>query len=51
MLAGLIAGGETVVSDVHHIDRGYDGFVDKLRELGADIEMSTATAEEMAAAT
>jgi UDP-N-acetylglucosamine 1-carboxyvinyltransferase len=42
VLAGLIASGETVVSDLHHIDRGYEGFVDKLRALGADVEESTA---------
>jgi UDP-N-acetylglucosamine 1-carboxyvinyltransferase len=49
VLAGLLASGETVVSSLHHLDRGYEGFVDKLRTLGADIEESTATADEMAA--
>ena len=38
VIAGLVADGETVVSDIHHIDRGYERFVDKLRALGADIE-------------
>jgi UDP-N-acetylglucosamine 1-carboxyvinyltransferase len=38
VIAGLIADGETVVGDVYHIDRGYEGFVDKLRAMGADIE-------------
>jgi UDP-N-acetylglucosamine 1-carboxyvinyltransferase len=37
VLAGLVADGETTVSDVHHIDRGYPGFVERLRELGADV--------------
>ncbi len=37
VLAGLVAAGETVVADVHHLDRGYEGFVPKLRELGARI--------------
>ncbi|HEX4978576.1 MAG TPA: UDP-N-acetylglucosamine 1-carboxyvinyltransferase [Acidimicrobiales bacterium] len=37
-LAGLVADGETVVEDAHHIDRGYDDFVGKLRSLGGDIE-------------
>jgi UDP-N-acetylglucosamine 1-carboxyvinyltransferase len=37
-IAGLSAEGETVVRDAEHIDRGYDGFVDVLASLGADIE-------------
>jgi UDP-N-acetylglucosamine 1-carboxyvinyltransferase len=37
VLAGLVAEGETMVSDIHHIDRGYPGFVECLRELGGDI--------------
>jgi UDP-N-acetylglucosamine 1-carboxyvinyltransferase len=37
VLAGLVADGETTVSDVHHIDRGYPGFVECLRELGGDV--------------
>ena len=49
VLAGLAASGETVVSALHHLDRGYEGFVAKLRSLGADVEESTATAAEMAA--
>jgi UDP-N-acetylglucosamine 1-carboxyvinyltransferase len=48
VLAGLIASGETVVSALHHLDRGYEGFVDKLRALGADVTESTATPEELA---
>ena len=42
VLAGLIASGETVVSALHHLDRGYEGFVDKLQGLGADVEESVA---------
>ncbi|WP_291562669.1 MULTISPECIES: UDP-N-acetylglucosamine 1-carboxyvinyltransferase [unclassified Clostridium] len=38
VLAGLCAKGETIVSDVFHIDRGYVSIENKLRELGADIE-------------
>lgn len=38
VLAGLVAEGRTVVTDVHHIDRGYEGFVDKLRSIGASVE-------------
>jgi UDP-N-acetylglucosamine 1-carboxyvinyltransferase len=37
VLAGLVAEGVTEVHDVAHIDRGYEGFVDKLLALGADI--------------
>lgn len=37
VLAGLVAEGRTVISDVHHIDRGYEGLVRKLRALGAQI--------------
>jgi UDP-N-acetylglucosamine 1-carboxyvinyltransferase len=38
VVAALGADGETVVADAHHIDRGYEHFVDKLRALGADVE-------------
>ena len=41
VLAGLVAEGETDVSAIHHIDRGYENFVDKLRSLGARIERVT----------
>ena len=37
VVAGLVADGETVISDVHHIDRGYDDLVGRLASLGADI--------------
>jgi UDP-N-acetylglucosamine 1-carboxyvinyltransferase len=38
VLAGLVASGETVIDRVYHIDRGYEGIVEKLQGLGADIE-------------
>ncbi|MBP2645413.1 MAG: murA1 [Firmicutes bacterium] len=38
VLAGLIAKGETEISCIHHIDRGYENLVDKLRGIGASIE-------------
>jgi len=38
VLAGLVASGETLVRDVHHVDRGYALFVERLRALGADVE-------------
>ena len=37
VMAGLVADGETTVSAIHHIDRGYEGFVDKLQALGARV--------------
>jgi UDP-N-acetylglucosamine 1-carboxyvinyltransferase len=37
VIAGLVADGVTAVDDVQHIDRGYEGFEDKLIALGADI--------------
>ena len=37
VLAGLVAEGTTQVRDVAHIDRGYAGFAENLRALGADI--------------
>ena len=36
-IAGLRADGETLVTDAHHVDRGYQDFVPKLASLGADI--------------
>jgi UDP-N-acetylglucosamine 1-carboxyvinyltransferase len=41
VLAALKADGETEIRDPHHIDRGYEGLVEKLRNLGADIERVT----------
>lgn len=38
VLAGLVAEGETVVSRVYHLDRGYERIEEKLRACGADIE-------------
>ncbi|GGA45690.1 UDP-N-acetylglucosamine 1-carboxyvinyltransferase 1 [Kroppenstedtia guangzhouensis] len=38
VLAGLVAKGTTEVTELHHIDRGYVGLVEKLCALGADIE-------------
>ena len=38
VLTGLVAEGTTEVSQIYHIDRGYEHFVDKLRGLGALIE-------------
>jgi UDP-N-acetylglucosamine 1-carboxyvinyltransferase len=38
ILAGLVADGETLISRVYHIDRGYERIEEKLRAVGADIE-------------
>ena len=38
VIAGLVADGVTVIDDVQHIDRGYEGFEDKLDALGAEIK-------------
>ena len=37
VIAGMVAGGTTVIDDVHFIERGYERFVEKLNALGADI--------------
>ena len=36
--AALKADGETEIRDPHHIDRGYEDLVGKLKSLGADID-------------
>ena len=38
ILAGLAAKGETVVSRIYHLDRGYEKLEKKLKALGADIK-------------
>jgi len=38
VLAGLAARGETTVSRVYHLDRGYERLEEKLQAVGADIE-------------
>lgn len=37
ILGGLVAEGETIVSDVYHIDRGYVDIESKFRKIGANI--------------
>lgn len=39
LLAGLKAKGTTTISDVEHILRGYENLIEKLRTVGADIEL------------
>jgi UDP-N-acetylglucosamine 1-carboxyvinyltransferase len=38
VVAGLAAEGETMISGVHHIDRGYDDLVGRLAAVGASID-------------
>ncbi|HAA92583.1 MAG TPA: UDP-N-acetylglucosamine 1-carboxyvinyltransferase, partial [Rhodospirillaceae bacterium] len=38
VIAGLAAEGETVVSRVYHLDRGYERVEEKLAACGAEIE-------------
>lgn len=38
IIAGLAAEGVTEISDIQHIERGYEAIDEKLRELGADIK-------------
>lgn len=37
VLAGLVADGETVISDAHHVERGYEDLGGKLASLGARV--------------
>jgi UDP-N-acetylglucosamine 1-carboxyvinyltransferase len=38
VVAALGADGETVITDAHHIDRGYERFVERMCSVGADVE-------------
>ena len=40
VVAGLAAEGETIIDNLHHLDRGYEDIVPKLRSLGARISRS-----------
>ena len=37
VLAGLVADGVTEITDIYHIDRGYESIEKALRSVGADI--------------
>lgn len=39
VIAGLIADGQTIIDDAEHILRGYENITDKLKAVGADIEL------------
>lgn len=49
VLAALAAEGRTEVSDVFHIDRGYERFTEKLAALGADVVRQNGDAEPLGA--
>ena len=38
VIAALTAEGVTEIEEIHHIERGYEDFVEKLQALGASIE-------------
>ena len=40
-VAGLMAEGTSTVDDIYHIDRGYENFEEKIRQLGGKIERVT----------
>ncbi len=38
VIAGLVADGITIIDDIYYIERGYESFEEKLRQIGAQIE-------------
>jgi UDP-N-acetylglucosamine 1-carboxyvinyltransferase len=46
VLMGLMADGVTEITEVHHLDRGYDGLVRNLRQLGASIARTPIRGEQ-----
>lgn len=38
VVAGLAAEGRTAISDIHHLDRGYEALEQKIRDIGGSIE-------------
>ncbi len=45
IIAGLMADGTTIISDIYHIDRGYENFEQKFINLGGDIKRITVVEE------
>lgn len=37
IIAALVAEGQTEITELHHIDRGYENLIEKFRTIGADI--------------
>lgn len=48
IIAGLVAAGTTEIEEIHHIQRGYDNIIEKMRSLGADIELRNIPDDEKA---
>ena len=46
VIAGLIAEGTTVISEIDHILRGYENIVEKLTDVGADISVIESETQE-----
>ena len=46
VIAGLIAEGETVINEVEHILRGYEGIIEKLTNVGAHIKIEENTCKK-----
>ncbi len=46
VIAGLIAKGETIIDNVHYIERGYEDIIEKLTAVGADVQRVMLTDEE-----
>ena len=38
VLAGIVSKGQTIVSRVYHLDRGYENFENKLKKIGVKIK-------------
>ncbi|MGQ9619142.1 MAG: UDP-N-acetylglucosamine 1-carboxyvinyltransferase [Candidatus Aminicenantia bacterium] len=38
VIAGLIAKRETIIHNIHHLERGYEKIIEKLQALGAEVE-------------
>lgn len=47
VIAGLAAEGTTQIDGIYHIERGYEGIVEKLSAVGADIQMIATSEEEV----
>lgn len=45
VIAGLIADGKTTITGVEHILRGYEGIIEKLSNVGADIKIEEKTCQ------
>ena len=45
VIAGLIAEGTTTIEEVEHILRGYEGIIEKLTAVGADIKIEEKTCQ------